>query len=78
MSIRVAVGLIVALTLAAPAAAQPPAPPRGTLFSSDAGSVVAEGSVSLGTYAMTELFWDLARENGAPDYEPDKLFAEAA
>ncbi len=75
---RGVIGLFVALTLAVPVAAQSPSPPRGTLFSSDAGSVVAEGSVSLGTYAMTRLFWDLARENGAPDYEPDKLFAEAA
>jgi hypothetical protein len=75
---RAVIGLFVALTLAAPAAAQSPSPTRGTVFSSDAGSVVAEGSVSLGTYAMTRLFWDLARENGAPDYEPDKLFAEAA
>ena len=38
----VALGLLVALTLAVPATAQSPTPPRGTLFSSDAGSVVAE------------------------------------
>jgi hypothetical protein len=48
------------------------------VFSSDAGSVVVEGSLSVGTYAMTRLFPDLGRQNGAPDYEPDKLFAEAA
>jgi hypothetical protein len=69
---------LAALAVAAPAAAQTPPPnPRGTVFSSDAGSVVVEGSLSAGTYAMTRLFWDLARESGAPDYEPDKLFAEA-
>ena len=78
MSIRGAVGVIVALALTAPATAQAPTPARGTLFSSDAGSIVADGGVTVGTYAMTRLFWDLARQNGAPEYEPDKLFAEAA
>ncbi len=71
------IGLLVTVALASPAFAQSPAPPRGTLIASDAGSIVADGGVSTGAYAMTRLFWDLARQGGAPDYEPDKLFAEA-
>lgn len=51
--------------------------PRGTLVSSDAGSVTADASVTLGTYAMTNLFWNLADENSIPPYEPDKTWAEA-
>jgi hypothetical protein len=58
--------------------AQEPPPPRGTLVRTDSGTLVADASVSVGAYAMTRLFWDLARQNGSPDYEPDKLFGETA
>lgn len=58
------------------ALAQSP-PPRGTIVSSDAGSVTVDASVTLGTYAMTNLFWNLANESTTPQYEPDKSWAEA-
>lgn len=59
-----------------PALAQSP-PPRGTLVSSEAGSVTAEASVTLGTYAMTNLFWNLAAQDDSVGYESDKSWAEA-
>jgi hypothetical protein len=52
------------------------APPRGSLVSSDAGTVTVDAAVTLGAYTMTRLFWDLGAENAESSFEPDKSWSE--
>ena len=72
-----AIALSLGLAFTSAAMAQQ-APPHGVIVSSDAGSVSAEASVTLGAYAMTRLFWNLAEENSTSPYEPNKSWSEAA